>query len=28
VHSLQCTSPDGMDVLGVIHPGDNPGINY
>jgi CDGSH-type Zn-finger protein/mannose-6-phosphate isomerase-like protein (cupin superfamily) len=28
VHSLQCTSPTGMDVLGVIHPGDNPGINY
>lgn len=28
IHSLQCTSPDGMDVLGVIHPGDNPGINY
>lgn len=28
VHSLQCTSPAGMDVLGVIHPGDNPGINY
>jgi CDGSH-type Zn-finger protein/mannose-6-phosphate isomerase-like protein (cupin superfamily) len=28
IHSLQCTSPDGMDVLGVIHPGNNPGINY
>jgi CDGSH-type Zn-finger protein/mannose-6-phosphate isomerase-like protein (cupin superfamily) len=28
VHSLQCTSPDGMDVVGMIHPGDNPGINY
>jgi CDGSH-type Zn-finger protein/mannose-6-phosphate isomerase-like protein (cupin superfamily) len=28
IHSLQCTSADGMDVLGVIHPGDNPGINY
>jgi CDGSH-type Zn-finger protein/mannose-6-phosphate isomerase-like protein (cupin superfamily) len=28
VHSLQCTSPAGMDVVGVIHPGDNPGINY
>jgi CDGSH-type Zn-finger protein/mannose-6-phosphate isomerase-like protein (cupin superfamily) len=28
VHSLQCTSPNGMDVVGVIHPGENPGINY
>ena len=28
VHSLQCTSPEGMDVLGFIHPGTNPGINY
>jgi CDGSH-type Zn-finger protein/mannose-6-phosphate isomerase-like protein (cupin superfamily) len=28
LHSLQCTSPDGMDVVGVIHPGENPGINY
>jgi CDGSH-type Zn-finger protein/mannose-6-phosphate isomerase-like protein (cupin superfamily) len=27
LHSLQCTSPAGMDVMGVIHPGDNPGIN-
>lgn len=27
-HSLQCTAPDGMDVVGLIHPGDNPGINY
>ena len=27
-HSLQCTSPDGMMVAGVIYPGDNPGINY
>ncbi|MBY8824764.1 cupin domain-containing protein [Sphingomonas colocasiae] len=27
-HSLQCTHPDGMDVVGLIHPGDNPGINY
>lgn len=27
-HSLECTHPDGMDVVGVIHPGDNPGINY
>ncbi len=28
VHSLQCTDPDGMLVLGVIYPGDNPSINY
>ena len=28
LHSLQCTSPAGMDVAGVIHPGENPGINY
>jgi mannose-6-phosphate isomerase-like protein (cupin superfamily)/CDGSH-type Zn-finger protein len=28
LHSLQCTTPEGMDVAGVIHPGDNPGINY
>lgn len=28
IHSLQCTVPDGMDVVGVIHPGDNPAINY
>ena len=27
-HSLECTDPAGMDVVGVIHPGDNPGINY
>ena len=27
-HSLECTDPEGMDVVGVIHPGDNPGINY
>lgn len=27
-HSLECTDPSGMDVAGVIHPGDNPGINY
>lgn len=28
LHSLQCTVPEGMDVVGLIHPGDNPGINY
>ncbi len=27
-HSLQCTDPDGMLVVGVIYPGDNPTINY
>lgn len=27
-HSLQCTSADGMDVVGLIYPGDNPSINY
>ena len=28
VHSLQCTADEGMDVVGLIHPGTNPGINY
>lgn len=28
LHSLQCVDPDGMNVVGLIHPGDNPGINY
>ncbi len=28
VHSLQSTAPHGMDLVGVIHPGDNPSINY
>lgn len=27
-HSLECTNPEGMLVAGVIHPGDNPAINY
>lgn len=27
-HSLECTDPNGMDVVGLIHPGDNPSINY
>lgn len=27
-HSVECTSPDGVEVVGVIYPGDNPGINY
>ncbi len=24
---LECTAQGGMEVVGVIHPGDNPGIN-
>jgi len=28
VHSVQCVSEGGMDVVGVIYPGDNPSINY
>ena len=28
LHSVQCTTPGGFDVLGVIYPGDNPSINY
>lgn len=28
VHSLQCVADEGMDVVGLIHPGTNPGINY
>lgn len=28
LHSLECTAAEGMEVVGVIHPGDNPGINY
>jgi mannose-6-phosphate isomerase-like protein (cupin superfamily)/CDGSH-type Zn-finger protein len=28
VHSLESTTPAGMDVVGVIYPGDNPSINY
>jgi mannose-6-phosphate isomerase-like protein (cupin superfamily) len=27
-HSLECTDSGGMDVAGVIYPGDNPSINY
>ncbi|MEP7243239.1 MAG: cupin domain-containing protein [Gammaproteobacteria bacterium] len=27
-HSLQSTTPQGLDVVGVIYPGDNPSINY
>lgn len=28
LHSLQCIDAAGMDVAGVIYPGDNPSINY
>jgi mannose-6-phosphate isomerase-like protein (cupin superfamily) len=28
LHSLEATSADGIDVVGVICPGDNPSINY
>jgi mannose-6-phosphate isomerase-like protein (cupin superfamily)/CDGSH-type Zn-finger protein len=28
VHSVQCTTPGGFDVVGVIYPGNNPSINY
>ena len=27
-HSVQCTTEDGLDVVGVICPGDNPSISY
>jgi mannose-6-phosphate isomerase-like protein (cupin superfamily) len=27
-HSVQCTSARGLDVVGVIYPGDNPSISY
>lgn len=28
VHSVQCLSPGGINLVGVIYPGDNPSINY
>jgi mannose-6-phosphate isomerase-like protein (cupin superfamily)/CDGSH-type Zn-finger protein len=28
LHSVQCVSEGGLDVVGVIYPGDNPSINY
>jgi quercetin dioxygenase-like cupin family protein len=28
IHSLEATSADGLDVVGVICPGDNPSISY
>lgn len=27
-HSVQCTTPGGLDIVGIIYPGDNPSINY
>jgi CDGSH-type Zn-finger protein/mannose-6-phosphate isomerase-like protein (cupin superfamily) len=28
LHSVECTTEGGFDVVGVIYPGDNPAINY
>jgi CDGSH-type Zn-finger protein/mannose-6-phosphate isomerase-like protein (cupin superfamily) len=28
IHSVECTTPGGFDIVGVIYPGDNPSINY
>lgn len=28
IHSLEATTDQGLDVVGVIYPGDNPSINY
>jgi CDGSH-type Zn-finger protein/mannose-6-phosphate isomerase-like protein (cupin superfamily) len=28
VHSVQCLTAGGFDIVGVIYPGDNPSINY
>jgi CDGSH-type Zn-finger protein/mannose-6-phosphate isomerase-like protein (cupin superfamily) len=28
IHSVQCTTQGGFDIVGVIYPGDNPSINY
>jgi quercetin dioxygenase-like cupin family protein len=28
IHSVQCISPGGLDLVGVIYPGNNPSINY
>lgn len=28
LHSVECTTPGGFDIVGVICPGDNPSINY
>jgi len=28
IHSVECTTPGGFDVVGLIYPGDNPSISY
>jgi len=28
IHSVQCVSAGGLDLVGVIYPGNNPSINY
>jgi CDGSH-type Zn-finger protein/mannose-6-phosphate isomerase-like protein (cupin superfamily) len=28
IHSVQCATPGGLAVVGVIYPGDNPSIHY
>jgi CDGSH-type Zn-finger protein/quercetin dioxygenase-like cupin family protein len=28
LHSVQCISEDGIDLVGLIYPGDNPSVNY
>ena len=28
IHSVECVSPGGLDLVGVICPGNNPSINY
>jgi mannose-6-phosphate isomerase-like protein (cupin superfamily) len=28
MHSLECTDPAGMEIVGVIYPGGNPDINF
>ena len=28
LHSVQCNSAGGLDIVGAIYPGDNPAINY
>jgi CDGSH-type Zn-finger protein/mannose-6-phosphate isomerase-like protein (cupin superfamily) len=28
LHSVECITPGGFDIVGVIYPGDNPSINY
>jgi CDGSH-type Zn-finger protein/mannose-6-phosphate isomerase-like protein (cupin superfamily) len=28
LHSVQCTSESGIDLVGLIYPGDNPSVNY